>query len=112
MADYNIAYDFTRSNEGDVVTEDPTDTGLLSYAGISSKWHPDWAGFSVIRQRGAKAGQHLPELDMLVKNFYRSEYWDKIKGDDIPSQDLANQEFDMAVNAGIGTANNILKQSV
>lgn len=43
----------------------------------------------------------LKHVDALV--IYKKKYWDKAWGDRINSQDVANQIYDMAVNAGVGT---------
>lgn len=39
-----------------------------------------------------------------AKAIYKRDYWDKIKGDQIECEELALNIFDMAVNAGVGTA--------
>ena len=41
------------------------------------------------------------ELDRLVEEFYRENFWDEIKGDNIPDQNLANLMFDVSVNGGV-----------
>lgn len=60
----------------------------------------------------------FPELD--IKNMteeqavkiYYYHYWVPIKGDQIISNELALQVFDMAVNAGTGAAAKLLQQIV
>ena len=44
-----------------------------------------------------------------VDMFYKKMYWDPIKGDTLPSQDVANQAYDEAVNGGVGSAKKMLK---
>jgi lysozyme family protein len=46
----------------------------------------------------------------MVQEFYREQFWNKINGDEIPNQELADQVYDMAVNSGVGTAKEMLKQ--
>ena len=46
-----------------------------------------------------------------VKPFYKSMYWDKVKGDDLPSG-VDYAVFDFAVNAGAGRAAKFLQRSV
>ena len=36
--------------------------------------------------------------------FYKANFWDKIKGDEIESQEVANALYDFAVNSGVKTA--------
>lgn len=44
--------------------------------------------------------------------IYRSEYWDKIKGQEILSQDIAETYMDMAVNSGVHRATSILQKKL
>lgn len=46
-----------------------------------------------------------------VKPFYKQMYWDKVKGDDLPSG-VDYAVFDFAVNAGVGRAAKFLQRSV
>lgn len=39
-----------------------------------------------------------------MDSFYREEFWDKIKGDCIESQHVANALYDFAVNSGVSRA--------
>lgn len=45
-----------------------------------------------------------PEFKAEMDTIYRKLYWDKIKGDEIQSQDVANILYDFAVNSGPGRA--------
>jgi lysozyme family protein len=45
----------------------------------------------------------------IVKPFYKAMYWDKIKGDDLPSG-VDYAAFDLAVNSGVGRASKYLQQ--
>ncbi|HNO71458.1 MAG TPA: putative peptidoglycan-binding domain-containing protein [Bacteroidia bacterium] len=51
------------------------------------------------------------ELNAEIEHFYRVNYWDKIKGDEIKDQRVANSIFDFAVNAGV-TTSSVLAQKV
>lgn len=44
--------------------------------------------------------QFKEEMD----RFYKKEFWDKIKGDEIQNQDAANAIYDFAVNSGVKRA--------
>jgi lysozyme family protein len=44
------------------------------------------------------------ELTRMVRDFYRRNFWDKVKGDELEKQVVAEAIFDFAVNAGLRTA--------
>ncbi len=43
--------------------------------------------------------------------IYKKKYWDPIRGDEIHNQEIANQIYDMGVNAGVGTSIKMAKRS-
>lgn len=45
-------------------------------------------------------GEFKAEMD----NFYKEQFWDKIKGDSINNQDVANALYDFSVNSGVSRA--------
>jgi len=102
MANYNSAYKIMEGNEGGWVDDD-ADSGKETYAGVSRKWFPTWPGWKIVdANKPLKTGQIIndAELQSLVKQFYKKEFWDKIKGDFIVSQSVALNIFDFFVNAG------------
>ena len=40
-------------------------------------------------------------MSKIIPEFYKKEFWDKIKGDQIDSQEIAGELFDTAVNQGL-----------
>lgn len=44
------------------------------------------------------------EFKKEMQEFYKKEFWDKIKGDRIECQHLANALYDFAVNSGVNRA--------
>jgi lysozyme family protein len=40
----------------------------------------------------------------MVRDFYRAEFWGKMRGDELTNQDVANTIFNFGVNAGMGMA--------
>ena len=42
------------------------------------------------------------ELEKLKKDLYKKNYWDKVWGDRIKLQEVANDMYDTAVNIGVG----------
>lgn len=111
MADFLIAYKITSANEGGYVN-DPHDSGGETYAGITRKNFPHWPGWIFIdNHKPIKYNTIFPELELLVEAFYKIEFWHPINGDNITDQEIANDAYDMAVNAGIGAALKMLKQA-
>ena len=51
-------------------------------------------------------------LQNLVFNFYRTEFWNKIQGDLLPSQLIADELFESSINLGVPAASEILQRSV
>ena len=84
-------------NEGGyILTKVKGDRGGLTYAGISRKYHPNWSGWKLVDDKALKS----PKLHRRVQSFYKKQFWDGIKGDQIKSQEVANTIFDFSVNAG------------
>ena len=112
--DFDIAYKKTNANEGGWVHEDD-DTELETYCGISRKWFPKWGGWPIVdAHKPLHKGQVINDarLIQLKKEFYRSEFWHKLfPTDECDSQELADEVYDMAVNASVETAKKLLKQS-
>ncbi len=119
MASFKSAVLLVLENEGGYALV-PGDLGGETYCGISRRYHPSWPGWTVIdniknyaREGGVIHNGEVGLVDLeLVMRFYREEFWDKIKGDQIKSQVLANQVFDHAVTSGPGDAAKLLQLTV
>lgn len=116
MANFTIALKKVLKNEGGYANN-PNDAGGETYKGISRKNHPTWAGWISIDQikkahpKGFKTIlEHTPELQDKVKDFYKRRFWDELCLDTCGNQELANQAFDMAVNAGVKAGVKILQK--
>lgn len=93
MADFLKAYERTIANEGGYkLTNIAGDRGVMTYAGISRRFHPSWPGWLQI-------DAHQVPSSSLVREFYKAEFWDKVRGDQIESQRIAESIYDFAVNA-------------
>ncbi len=102
MANFDTAYDITMAHEGGY-DNNPNDVGGETYKGISRKFHPYWPGWDII-----DAAKDLPDfpnslytnetLDKLTREFFKTNFWDIVRGDEIPSQIIANELFDTGVN--------------
>lgn len=116
MANFTIALKKVLKNEGGYANN-PNDAGGETYKGISRKNHPTWTGWISIDQikkahpKGFKTIlEHTPELQDKVKDFYKRRFWDELCLDTCGNQELANQAFDMAVNAGVKAGVKILQK--
>lgn len=96
------AFQMVLKHEGGFVN-DPRDPGGMTNLGVTKKV---WEGF---------VGRTVDEAEMraltpdLVKPLYKKNYWDKIKGDQLPSGvDYAS--YDLAVNSGTSRAAKYLQQ--
>ena len=112
MADFNISIKDTLVREG-VNTNmgyvnDPTDRGGETIAGIARKFHPSEKIWLLVDN--AKKGnfpQNLKDISNIldsIKSFYKKNYWDKVCGDELKSQKIANILFDTAVLEGYTAA--------
>ena len=116
MANFEKAFEKTMGHEGGYV-DDPTDAGGETYMGISRKYNPNWEGWQIIDI--AKESANFPgilngdyDLNYQVEEFYKENYWDVNKLDDVPSQSIAEEMFDTGVNMGIGRAAKFLQRSL
>jgi lysozyme family protein len=111
MANFKEAYFKTKSTEGGYANVEG-DTGGETYAGVSRKWFPNWKGWHIVdAHKPLKHNQIIKDetLETYLEYFYKEEFWDKINGDTIPLQKMAEAEYDMAINASVKTAKNLLK---
>lgn len=99
MANFDIAVEKTLVREGgSKITDDKIDRGGVTRYGISKAAFPD-KDIANISERDAKA-------------IYKYYYWDKIRGDDIYPQPIAESIFDFAVNAGVKVSSRLAQQAV
>lgn len=112
MAEFKQALALVLKNEGSY-SNDPVDVnGGETYKGIARKQWPNWEGWSIVDSL-RKSSFFPSNLDTnplmlgLVEQFYRDNFWNKILGDSLSSQESANCIFDFAVNAGIETSKSL-----
>jgi len=89
MASFDIAFKKTMEFEGEY-SNDPDDSGKETKYGISEKSYPNL---------------DIKHLTLnQAKEIYKRDYWDKINGDNILNQEVANNIFDASVNLGVRRA--------
>jgi lysozyme family protein len=81
------------------LTRLPTEEAV-TYAGIYRQAHPRWPGWAYVDRNETPPTQ-------LVRDFYREEFWNKIQGDSIESDELAHLLFDFAVNTSYSVSNKL-----
>ena len=114
MAEFYMAYEMTHINEMGY-SRHPSDRGGETYNGIARNRWPDWPGWKVIDKYLIEGGsvdnisQDCPSLLALEHDFYRFNFWNKILGDSIPKQAIANEVYDSAVNLGVQRAGEYLQ---
>ncbi len=116
--DFLIAFNKTLSCEG-FISSNVFDKGGFTYKGISRVKHPAWPGWQIIdniyRSTDLQSVQHLNNnvtLQNLVINFYRTEFWNKIQGDLLTTQNIANEIFESSINLGVSAATEILQGTI
>lgn len=109
MADFEIAYKRTSIFEGGY-SNVPDDNGnwtggrkgsgtlVGTNFGISA---PDYAAY-IGKVPTVDDMKNMPVS--IAKIIYKKKYWAAVHGDEIRNQQIANNLYDMAVNAGIGAA--------
>ena len=99
MADFNAAFVKMIHDEGGFqLTNIPGDRGGMTYAGIARKPNPDWAGWAFVDRKDFGGATQL------VRDFYKTNFWDRIRGDDLAVQAIAETIFNFGVNTGVGVA--------
>lgn len=116
MAQFTPALQKMLAHEGGYVN-DPDDPGGETYKGIARNMHSKWNGW--IRIDMHKNQSSFPanlekdsELENEIALFYQVNFWDKISGDNIQNQLVANSVFDFAVNAGVKTSASLAQMVV
>lgn len=107
MKRFEEAYLRTIGYEGYYANE-PWDDGGETYRGISRVHNPDWEGWVIVDAYKAEYGEPLPrnhrihnaQLDELVKERYYHNYWQPIRGDEIPHKALSELLYDFYVQSG------------
>lgn len=102
MADFLQAHKKTSVNEGGYANV-TGDRGGETYAGISRVNWPNWKGWKIVdKQKPLKHNQKIkdPELENQVLDFYKKNFWDVLKADQIENQDIAFRLYDFGVTSG------------
>ncbi len=135
MANFNLFIPKVKNDEG-FKSWDEDDSGGLTIWGLIYSSDKNWQGWKSVLPL-LNGLSPLAKLEVVFKDsikrkefktslfnslepmkdslwlqaipFYKQKYWDKIDGDNIESQELAEQECDEMINAGLGAVNKELK---
>ena len=101
---FEEALEHVLKHEGGFVNH-PKDPGGMTNLGVTKKVWDEWIG----RESSEDEMRNLKPED--VSNLYKKLYWDRVKGDDLPSG-VNYCVFDAAVNSGTGRAAKWLQEAV
>ena len=115
MADFKTAKMKTLRLEGGYC-DIPGDAGGETFAGVAkNSWGSKYPGiFKRLDEIKAQANNNIKEINRIafsdetflaeIEKFYKDNFWDVIKGDEITDQSKAQALFDYAVNSGTSRA--------
>lgn len=99
MADFNKAIVKTLAREGGSrFTDDPNDHGGATKYGISQRSYPNLDIRNLTEQQ--------------AREIYKRDFWDRIRGDEVTSQPVAEIVFDTCVNMGVRTGSRLAQLAV
>ena len=117
----DILYKVEFSSPKDVLEKNPTEDGW-TFMGIYQKANPDLDLWKVVRQ---KMQQYNGDMELVgsmlydnklvrdgVEAFYKKEFWDRMKLDQIENQHVANEIMIFGVNAGTKAAIKLAQRAV
>ena len=109
----DILYRLEFSNENDVLEKNATEDGW-TFMGVYQGAFPNLDLWKIVRQKmqqyngdmklvGSMLYNNATVLEM-IQAFYKKEFWDKAKLDEVHSQQIANEIFIAGVNMGMKKA--------
>lgn len=104
IANWEKAFNAVLKHEGGW-SNHPLDPGAMTNLGVTKK---AWEAYIEKLVDEAEMRALTPEI---VKPFYKRQYWDKCRCDDLPSG-VDYAVYDLAVNSGVGRASKMLQQAV
>lgn len=116
MASFKAPFKHIMKFEGEY-SNHCSDRGGETYKGIARVVHPTWGGWEKVdawKSAGKPDGglRNDKDLQADIRKFYKSRYWNSFKGDKIPSQAIAEELFDIAVNMGCRIAGKFLQRAL
>lgn len=115
MADFDKAYSQVAA-QAKGYTDREGRRGEL-YCGISRRFHPHWRGWRRIDAARRRSGfpsnlDHDRYLPAMVERLHKQQYWDRVAGDQLPDQALAEALYRSALVVGARSTVRMLQQSL
>ncbi|CUU74367.1 glycosyl hydrolase 108 family protein [Campylobacter hyointestinalis] len=124
MANFKVSMDLLKSleftNPTDVLHKNKIESDI-TYFGIYRIAHPNWSGWQKVDEVLSRVGVLSEASKILfadewlqgkVYQFYKTNFWDMMKLDNIHSQKIADEMFCFGVNAGVATSVKIAQKLV
>jgi len=115
MADFKPAFLNTQGHELGWV-HNAKDAGKETYNGISRRYHPNALVWQWIDKAKREPGfpKNIPhkQLEPIVEDFYKNEFWNGLLGNEMPDQKIAEWLFDIAVNGSKRRAGTFLQRTL
>jgi len=117
MNNFPEAISFVLENEGRY-SNNPSDKGGETYMGITRKYYPMWEGWKIIDEikknysppsRWFKQDMEQYTLKQAAVDFYKKNYWDPLKLDNIKIPRVRTKILDMSVNLGVSRTASIVQ---
>jgi lysozyme family protein len=104
---YSFIKDFVMANFGEAIVKTLAKEGGSRFTNVSSdKGGATKYGIS----QAAYPTLDIPNLtEQQARDIYKRDYWDRVRGDDIKSDLIAENIFDTAVNMGVRTASRLVQ---
>jgi lysozyme family protein len=120
MAIFITAYRITKENEGgyhNSTGDNAADRGGETFKGIARNIHPSWRGWSKVDAFKSKPGfpdnaLNNAEINSDVLWFYKLNFWDPMRLDELNDQAIANDLFDTGVNMGASVPARFLQRAI
>jgi lysozyme family protein len=108
MADFLIADAITQKTEAGYSNNgSEAETAM----GIDRGQNPNWSGWSIVDALKPDTDANIthklfndPDFMAKVHGFFKANYWDVLKLDEVNDQQIANNLFDCSINQGSGIA--------
>lgn len=117
MADIKKSMDILKyleySNRTELMLEQNKNEDGLTYCGIYQSAHPNWKGWTIIKRyldnepnlkKCSLILANVSDLQQWVNQFYKENFWDIAKLDEVNSQKIADEIFIFGVNVGMKVA--------
>lgn len=101
------------SNRDDKLLHKNKGESGLTFFGIYETAHPTWKGWRIIKryleftpdiEQCSRILANVTDLHQLVCDFYKKEFWDKARLDEVKSQRIADEIFIFGTNASMKIA--------